>query len=72
MKNLLFFKQKIEKATNTSIKANIVSTAKVLSYEDIIKAQQKRNIKQAEATAAWGRRTSKHNKSATFPSYKKR
>jgi hypothetical protein len=49
---LLLLEQKNEKTTHTSSKATIVSTAKVLSYKDIIEAQQKRNIKEAEAIAA--------------------
>jgi hypothetical protein len=48
---LLLFEQKNEKTTHTSIKATIVGTGKVLSYKDIIEAQQKRNIKEAEAIA---------------------
>jgi hypothetical protein len=39
-----------------------VGTAKVLSYEDIIEAQQKRDIREAEAIVVRGRRTSKRNK----------
>jgi uncharacterized membrane protein YqiK len=51
MKNLLLFEQKNEKTTHTSIKATIVGTAKVLTYKGIAEAQQKRNIKEAEAIA---------------------
>jgi len=40
-----------------------VGTVKVLCYEDIIEAQQKRDTKEAEAFAVRGRRTSKWNKS---------
>lgn len=36
--NLLLFKQNNEKITRILIKATVMSTAKVLSYEDIIKA----------------------------------
>jgi hypothetical protein len=57
--NLLLFEQNNEKNTRTSIKATVVGTAKVLSYEDIVEAQQKRDVKDAEAVAARGRRTSK-------------
>jgi hypothetical protein len=56
--NLLLFEQNNEKNTRTSIKATVVGTAKVLSYEDIVEAQQKRDIKDA---AARGRRTSKRS-----------
>jgi hypothetical protein len=54
--------QNNEKTTRTSIKATIVGTAKVLSYEDIVEAQQKRDTKEAEAVIVRGRRTSKRNK----------
>jgi len=36
--NLLLFEQNNEKTTRTSIKATVVGTAKVMSYEDIIEA----------------------------------
>lgn len=57
--NLLLFEQNNEKNTRTSIKATVVGTVKVLSYEDIVEAQQKRDVKDAEAVAARGLRTSK-------------
>jgi len=63
-KNLLLFEQNNEKNTRTSIKATVVGTAKVLSYEDIIEAQQKRDMKEAEAAAARGRQTSNRNRKA--------
>ena len=36
--NMLLFEQNNEKTTRTSIKATVVGTVKVLSYEDIIEA----------------------------------
>jgi hypothetical protein len=36
--NLLLFVQNNEKTTRTLMKATVVGTAKVLSYEDIVKA----------------------------------
>jgi hypothetical protein len=60
---MLLFEQNNEKTTRTSIKATVVGTAKVLSYEDIVEAQQKRDIKEEEAVAVRGRRVSKRNKS---------
>jgi hypothetical protein len=60
--NMLLFEQNNEKTTRTSIKATVVGTAKVLSYEDIVEAQQKRDTKEAEAAIVRGRRTSKRNK----------
>jgi len=62
--NLLLFEQNNEKNTRTSIKATVVGTAKVLSHEDIVEAQQKRDMKEAEAAAARGRRTSNRNRKA--------
>jgi hypothetical protein len=38
-KNMLLFEQNNEKTTRISIKATVIGTAKVLSYEDIIEAQ---------------------------------
>jgi hypothetical protein len=62
--NLLLFEQNNEKTTRTSMKATVVGTAKVMSYEDIVEAQQKRNMKDAETVAVRGRRISKRNGSA--------
>jgi hypothetical protein len=50
-----------KRPTRTSIKATVVGTAKVLSYEDIVEAQQKRDIKEEEAVVVRGRRVSKRN-----------
>ena len=55
--NLLLFQQNNEKTTRTSIKATIVGTAKVMSYEDIVEAQQKRDMKDAETVVVRGRPT---------------
>jgi hypothetical protein len=52
--NLLLFEQNNEKTTRTSMKATVVGTAKVLSYEDIVEAQQKRDMKDAETAAVRG------------------
>ena len=54
--NLLLFEQNNEKAIRTSTKSTIVGTAKVMSYEDIVEAQKKRDIKEAGATTGRGRR----------------
>ena len=59
--NMLLFEQNNEKTTRTSIKATVVGTAKVLSYEDIVEAQQKRDMKDAETVIVRGRRISKRN-----------
>jgi hypothetical protein len=61
--NLLLFQQNNEKTTRTSIKATIEGTAKVSSYEDIVEAQQKRDMKEAEAIAVRGPRTLKRDRS---------
>jgi hypothetical protein len=55
--NLLLFEQNNEKTTRTSIEATVVGTAKVMSYEDIVEAQQKRDMKDAETIVVRGRRT---------------
>jgi hypothetical protein len=55
--NLLLFKQNNEKTTRTLIKATVVGTAKVMSYEDIVEAQEKRDMKDAETVTVRGRRT---------------
>ena len=59
--NLLLFEQNNEKITCTSIKATVVSTVKVMSYEDIVKAQQKRDMKDAETIIVKGQQT-KYNR----------
>jgi hypothetical protein len=61
--SLLLFEQNKEKTTRTSIKATVVGTAKALSYENIVEAQQKRNMKEAEVVIVRGRRTLKRNRS---------
>jgi hypothetical protein len=60
--NLLLFEQNNEKATRKSIKATVVGSARVMSYEDIVEAQKQRDIKEA-AEVTRGRR-SKRNPSA--------
>jgi hypothetical protein len=60
---LLLFKQNNEKATCKSIRATVVGSARVISYEDIVKAQKQRNIKEAEAEVTQGQR-SKRNPAA--------
>ncbi|KFZ18677.1 hypothetical protein V502_04004 [Pseudogymnoascus sp. VKM F-4520 (FW-2644)] len=50
-----------EKNTRKSIKATAVGTARVMSYKDIVKAQKQRDIKEAAAEAARGRRGPKRN-----------
>jgi hypothetical protein len=62
--NMLLFEQNNEKTTRTSVKATVVGTAKVLSYEDIVEAQQKRDLKDAETVAFRGRRISRRKGSA--------
>ncbi|KAN0117098.1 hypothetical protein V8E51_003075 [Hyaloscypha variabilis] len=57
-KNLLLFEQNNEKTTRKSIKATVVGGARVMSYEDIVEAQRQRDIKEAAAEAARGRRRS--------------
>jgi hypothetical protein len=61
--NLLLFEQNNEKATRKSIRATVVGSARVMSYEDIVEAQKQRDVKEAAAEATRGRR-SKRNSAA--------
>ena len=57
----------------TSIKATVVvGTAKVLSHKDIVRLQQQRDIKDAEAVTVRGRRTSKRSTLVPFQAIGKR
>lgn len=58
--NLLLFEQNNEKITRKSIKATVVSNARIMSYGDIVEAQRQRDIKEAAAEAVRGRRRSNH------------
>lgn len=55
--NLLLFEQNNEKTTRKSVKATVVGGARVMSYEDIVKAQKQRDIKEAAAEVTRGRRS---------------
>ncbi len=46
-KNKLLFKQNNERTTRSSIRLTITGTAIIMTYEDVIKAQGKRNLKDA-------------------------
>jgi len=61
--NLLLFEQNNEKATRKSIKATVVGSARVMSYEDIVEAQKQRDIKDA-ATVTRGRGSKRRNPTA--------
>jgi hypothetical protein len=58
--NLLLFEQNNEKATRKSIRAIVVGSARVMSYEDIIEAQKQRDIKEAAAEVTRGRRSKRN------------
>jgi hypothetical protein len=58
--NLLLFEQNNEKTTHKSMKATVVGSARVMSYEDIVEAQKQRDIKEATAEAGRGRRTKRN------------
>jgi hypothetical protein len=45
----ILFEQNNEKATRKFIRATVVGSARVMSYEDIVKAQKQRDIKEAAA-----------------------
>jgi hypothetical protein len=59
-KNLLLFEQNNEKATRKSIKATVVGSARVMSYEDIVEAQKQRDIKEAAAEVTRARRSKRN------------
>jgi hypothetical protein len=61
--NSLLFDQNCERNTRKSIKATVVGSAKVMSYEDIVEAQKQRDLKEAAAEVTQGRR-SKRNPAA--------
>lgn len=50
--NMLLFEQNNERKTRTSIKPTVASNAKVMSYDDIIKAKAKRNKRDAQKKAS--------------------
>lgn len=55
---MLLLKQNYQKATDKSIKATVVGSARVMSYENIVEAKKKqRDIKKAEAEVNRGRRS---------------
>jgi hypothetical protein len=61
--NMLLFEQNNEKATRKSIRATVVGSARVMSYEDIVEVQKQCDIKEAAAEVARGQR-SKRNPAA--------
>jgi hypothetical protein len=58
--NLLLFEQNNEKATRKSIRATVVGSAGIMSYEDIVKAQKQYDIKEAAAEVTRGRRSKRN------------
>ncbi|KAE8440294.1 hypothetical protein EG329_009812 [Mollisiaceae sp. DMI_Dod_QoI] len=58
--NSLLFEQNNEKVTRKSIKATVVGSARVMSYEDIVEAQKQRDMKDA-ATVTGGRGSKRRN-----------
>lgn len=58
--NLLLFEQNNERRTRASTKATVVGTARILSYEDIIEAQKKRDMKEAKIEAGRNRRSKRN------------
>jgi hypothetical protein len=54
---LLLFEQNNEKAMRKSIRATVVGSARVMSYEDIVEAQKQRDIKEAAAEVTQSRRS---------------
>jgi hypothetical protein len=58
--NLLLFEQNNEKSTRKSMRATVVGSARVMSYEDIVEAQKQRDIKEAAAKVTRGRRSKRN------------
>jgi hypothetical protein len=56
-KNLLLFEQNNKKTTRKSIKATVVGSVRVMSYEDIVKVQKQRDIKEVAAEVTRGRQS---------------
>ena len=56
-----YLEQNNEVVKRKSIKSKVIGTAKVLSYDDLIVAEQERDIREAEGRVSRGRRKSKHN-----------
>jgi hypothetical protein len=50
--NKLLFEQNNEKTTRSSIRLTVTGTAKVMSYDDIIEAKRKRDVKEATPAGA--------------------
>jgi hypothetical protein len=50
--NKLLFEQNNEKMTRSSVRSTVTGTAKIMTYEDIMEAQRKRDIKEATTAAA--------------------
>jgi hypothetical protein len=48
----LLFKQNNEKITQLLIRSTVTGTAKIMSYDDIVEAQRKRDVKEALPTNA--------------------
>ncbi|KAL8695782.1 MAG: hypothetical protein Q9201_007958, partial [Fulgogasparrea decipioides] len=51
-KNKLLFEQNNEKTTRSSTRSTVVGTAKVMTYDDILEVQRKRDMKEARTTGA--------------------
>lgn len=51
-KNKLLFEQNNERTTRSSIRSTVTGTTKIMTYEDIIEAQGKRDLKDATTTNA--------------------
>lgn len=60
--NRLPFEQNNEKATRQSVRPTVTGNAKIMIYEDIVKAEQKRAAKEAVAPGA--KRSCRHPQSS--------
>ncbi len=59
--NRLLFEQNNEKTARLSIRSTVTGTAKVMTYDGIIEAQRKRDVKEAITTGAKQRNRKRQN-----------
>jgi hypothetical protein len=71
VKNDMLTKQNNERKVRQSVKSTVVGTAKVMSYHDLMEAEEKRDAKEADRDLR-RRRTGKQARSTPAPSRRKR
>ena len=70
-KNRVLFEQNNESRSRQSTRSTVIGKAKVMSYEDIVEAQRKRDMKEA-GVAGGSRRSSKRKSAASAHMPRKR